>query len=77
VAWNDVPAPSRVQLLVDKDGFVASAVLVESGDYAADHCPPADQTALELARTLRFMPAEKLMFGEIIFNWRTVPANAP
>jgi TonB family protein len=72
VAWSDVLPPSRLQLLVDTDGHVLSAVLLDtSGDDAAD------QTALELARTLRFMPAEKLMFGQIIFNWHTVAATAP
>jgi TonB family protein len=75
LAVNDVIAPSRVQLLVDTDGTVASAVLLESSGYDA-----ADQQALELARTLRFAPADRLMFGEIDFNWHTVPVtttNAP
>lgn len=75
LAVNDVLEPSRVQLLVDADGNVASTVLLDgSGNN------DADQLALKLARTLRFAPAEKLMFGEIIFAWRTVPAattNAP
>ncbi|HEY5344772.1 MAG TPA: TonB family protein [Verrucomicrobiae bacterium] len=69
---NDVIAPSRVQLLVDKSGNIASAVLLETSGYEA-----ADQQALELARTLQFMPADKLMFGEIIFNWHTVPVSTP
>ena len=69
---NDVIAPSRVQLLVDKNGDVVSVVLLETSGY-----DPADQTALALARSLRFVPAEKLMFGEIIFNWQTVPTSAP
>jgi len=47
-------------------------VLLETSGYDA-----ADQQALELARTLQFVPADKLMFGEIIFNWHTVPLNAP
>ena len=75
LAVNDVIAPSRVQLLVDKDGTVASDVLLESSGYDA-----ADQQALELARTLRFAPADRLMFGEIDFHWHTVPlatTNAP
>jgi hypothetical protein len=75
---NDVIAPSRVQLLVSPDGDVVSAVLVDDGEYAAtDHYAPADQTALALTRTLRFAPADQLAFGEIIFNWHTVPTNAP
>ncbi len=64
--------PSRAQLLVDKGGEVVSTVLLDtSGDN------PADQTALALARTLRFAPADRLMFGEIIFHWHTVPTNVP
>jgi hypothetical protein len=78
---NDVIAPSRVQLLINRDGTVASAVLLETTGYAAaDHCAPADQQALDLARTLRFAPADRLMFGEIDFDWHTVPlttTNAP
>jgi TonB family protein len=70
--FNDVIAPSRVQLLVDKTGEVVSAVLLEtSGDTTAD------QQALALARKLQFAPADKLMFGEIIFNWQTVPLVSP
>jgi TonB family protein len=72
LAVNDVIAPSRVQLLVDKNGDVVSVVLLETSGY-----DPADQTALALARSLRFVPAEKLMFGEILFNWQTVPTSAP
>ena len=72
LAVNDVIAPSRVQLLVDKSGNVASAVLLETSGY-----DDADQQALKLARTLQFVPADKLTFGEIIFNWHTVPVSAP
>ena len=72
LAVNDVIAPSRVQLLVDKSGNVTSAVLLETSGYN-----DADQKALELARTLQFVPADKLTFGEIIFNWHTVPVSAP
>jgi hypothetical protein len=69
---NDVIEPSRAQLLVDKNGEVVSTVLLDtSGDNNAD------QTAVALARTLRFAPADRLMFGEIIFHWHTVPTNAP
>jgi TonB family protein len=71
-AVNDVLAPSRVQLLVSPDGNIVSAVLLEASGLDA-----ADQSALALARTLRFAPADKLAFGEIIFTWHTVPATAP
>lgn len=70
--WNDVLAPSKVQALVDTAGNVASAVLLDSSTLN-----DADQRALQLTRNLRFAPAPSLMFGEIIFNWRTVPTNAP
>jgi TonB family protein len=69
---NDVIAPSRVQVLVDTAGNVASAILLEPSLNN-----DADQQALQLARSLRFAPASRLMFGEIIFNWHTVPTNAP
>ena len=65
-------APSKVQALVNTDGNVASAVLLESSSLA-----DADQRALQLVRNLRFAPASRLMFGEIIFTWHTVPTNAP
>jgi TonB family protein len=68
---NDVVAPSKVQALVDTAGNVASAVVIEPN---AD--TDADQRALQLARRLRFAPAPHLTFGDITFNWHTVPANA-
>jgi len=75
---NDVIAPSVVQVLVDTAGNVASAVLLPDNSIeAAAHYNPADQLALQLARVLRFAPAPRLMFGEIIFNWHTVLTNAP
>jgi TonB family protein len=71
-AVNDVLAPSRVQLLVAPDGNVVSAVLLESSGLDA-----TDQSALTLARTLRFAPANQVAFGEILFTWHTVPVTAP
>lgn len=69
---NDVLAPSRVQALVDADGnLVSTALLATSGNDAAD------QLALKLARTVRFMPAADLQFGELIFHWHIIPAPAP
>jgi TonB family protein len=70
--WNDVIAPSKVQALVDTAGNVASAVVLESSGLN-----DADQRALQLTRNLRFTPAPRLMFGEIIFTWHTMPTNAP
>ena len=75
---NDVIAPSKVQALVDTAGNVASTVLLPDNSIeAAAHYDVADQRALQFARNLRFAPAPKLMFGEIVFNWHTVPTNAP
>lgn len=68
---NDVIPPNRVQVLVDGPGNVISAVLLESSGFG-----PADQQALQLARTARFAPASHLTVGQIIFNWRTVPLPA-
>ena len=72
LAYNDVIKPSCVQVLVDANGNVVSVVLIGSSEYAT-----ADQTALSLARTARFAPAAGLMLGELIFTWRTLPANTP
>ena len=79
LAVNDVIAPSRVQLLVGTDGRVISAILLASEDplVAGSDYEPAGQQALALARALRFAPADKLMFGEIIFTWHTAPAGQP
>jgi TonB family protein len=65
---NDVIAPTTVQALVDTAGNVASTVVLESSGNGA-----ADQRALQVARNLRFAPAPRLTFGEIIFTWHTVP----
>lgn len=70
--YNDVLPPSKVQLLVGDNGSVISVVTLESSGY-----DKADQTALELSRTARFAPAPGLTLGEFIFNWHTVPTNAP
>jgi len=69
--YPDVIAPSKVQALVDTAGNVASVVLLESSAYNS-----ADQQALQLAGKLRFAPAAQVMFGEITFNWHTVPMTA-
>jgi hypothetical protein len=73
--YNDVIAPSIVQVLVDAAGDVVSAVLLpsENSFEAAGRLDIADQHALELARAARFAPAPRLTVGKIIFNWHTVP----
>jgi hypothetical protein len=76
--YNDVIAPSIVQVLVDAAGNVVSAVLLpsENSFEAASRLDIADERALELARAARFAPAPRLTVGKIIFNWHTVPLPA-
>jgi TonB family protein len=66
--YNDVIAPSTVQVLVDAAGDVVSTVLLESSGFK-----DADDEALELARAARFAPSSRMTFGKLIFNWRTIP----
>jgi len=67
---TDVLAAGTVQALVDTAGNVASAVVLQTtGDINAD------QLALQLTQTLRFVPAPKLTFGTLTLSWRTVPTN--
>jgi hypothetical protein len=72
---NNVIPPSKIQVLVDTTGNVISAILLPltDGVEAEDQYAPADQKALQIARGLHFTPAKRLMFGEIILNWHTVP----
>jgi len=76
--YDNVIPPSKVQVLVDTTGNVISAILLPLADNmeAADRYDAADQEALEIARGLRFIPAKQLAFGEIIFQWHTIPAPA-
>ena len=77
--YADVIYPSRVQVLVDADGDVVSAVLLPPDNPGDAHDAAADQHALELARAARFEPAPRLTVGRLIFNWHTVPpaTNSP
>lgn len=68
---SDVLPPVKVQALVDAAGKVVSVVLLE-----ASGLEQADTNALAFARTARFAPADRLTFGELIFNWHTVPEPA-
>src|SRR5882724_1446535 len=76
--YPDVIAPSRVQVLVDADGNVVSAVLLPSNNSLKNQTgyDDANKRALELARDARFAPAPHLTIGRMIFNWRTVPPDA-
>lgn len=69
---GDILKPGRVQVLVDESGSVTSTVLLESSENET-----ADRKALEIARATRFQPARGTVFGEMTFNWHTVPTNAP
>jgi hypothetical protein len=75
--YANVIAPSKVQVLVNAAGDVVSTVLLppDNGFTAADYFADADQRALELARAARFAPAPRVTFGQLIFNWHTVPPN--
>jgi len=82
LAYNDVLPPSRVQVQVDAAGFVASLVPLppENAVEAKERAEAGETNALRIARQLRFAPAAQAAFGEIIFNWHTVPppaANLP
>jgi TonB family protein len=69
--YNDVIAPSKVQVLVNAAGDVVSIVLLESSGYK-----DADDKSLELARAARFAPSSKITLGKLIFNWHTIPLAA-
>ncbi|HEV2693503.1 MAG TPA: hypothetical protein VG347_11455 [Verrucomicrobiae bacterium] len=80
--WNDVIAPSKVQVLVDRTGTVTSAVLLPADNAieAAGRSLKGDTNAVALALGLKFAPATQLMLGEITFYWHTTPlssTNAP
>ena len=80
--WNDVIAPSTVQVTVNESGNVISAVLLLSDNAieAAGRSPKGDTNAVALALGLKFAPAAQVAFGEITFYWHTTPlpdTNAP
>ena len=77
--FADILPPSRVQVLVDGAGRVASLVLLppENVLEARERANVGDTNALRFARGLRFAPGPDATVGELQFNWRTVPARAP
>ena len=80
--WPDVIAPSKVQVTVDPNGTVISAVLLPADNAleAAGRSVKGDTNAVALALNLKFAPAEQLALGEITFYWHTTPVsdtNAP
>ncbi len=78
-AHTDLLTNSVILLTVDRDGRPASAnLIVRSG------LPSADQWAIDQARTARFsrlpeatrqagVPAGQLAWGNLVFEWHTVP----
>lgn len=76
--WNDVLAPSRVQVLVSPAGDVLSAVPLPSDNplEAAGRSPKGDTNAIALASSLKFARAARLELGEITFHWQTVPPSS-
>lgn len=80
---NDVLAASEVRVIVDADGRVVSATLQAGFLPNKPDQSKADQEALELARSAQFVPirpASGLMFGRMVFQWRTIaprPTETP
>ncbi len=70
-AWphTELLAPTAVQVLVNSEGMVLSARLLQSSGLAI-----ADRLALELARGSQFQPAadNRMTFGNLLFNWKTL-----
>jgi TonB family protein len=68
---------STVEVLVNRNGAVLAATLLTSSGLEA-----ADQSALQLARTAKFVPVDpaaggaRLTWGRLIFFWQTRPPGA-
>jgi TonB family protein len=72
---TDAVRPTVVQSLVDADGVVLSARVLESSGSK-----PIDTSAMELARKARFAPLpaeqrEAISIGKITFEWQTLDAS--
>ena len=71
-AWahTELLSNSIAQVAVDQRGIVLSARLLSRSGYAR-----ADINALEVARNLQFIPSNKsaITWGQVIFDWQTVP----
>ena len=71
-AQADFLTNSVIHITVDSQGFPVSLVLLRPGSGNGE----ADQTALALARQIRFEPDaahRDLLWGELIFEWQTIP----
>jgi TonB family protein len=80
IVHTNILSNSVVQLLVDRAGTPFSVTLLASSGYKE-----ADSNAMDLARRARFeplddgrgqkSPLEGLTWGEVVFQWHTVPAS--
>ena len=80
--FNDIIAPSKVQVTVDRIGNVISAVLLPADNAieVTGRSSKGDTNAVALALGLKFAPAAQLALGEVTFYWHTLPltsTNAP
>lgn len=77
IAHTDILSNTVIQMSVNAAGHAASVVVL-----AGSGSKPADQRALELARTARFKPvraaagAEAWTWGRMIFQWHTTEMPA-
>jgi hypothetical protein len=84
---SDLLTNSEVRVVVDRDGYVNSAVLLSRSGL-----PEADDSAYKLAKSARFQPLRKTRPGEspaadnafesgtLVFQWHTIPeptTNSP
>lgn len=77
LSLNEIPAPSRVQALVDATGTVVSAVLLPPPlTEATSRNSIADARALALTLQHRFTPGKELTLGEFTYHWQTIPETA-
>jgi hypothetical protein len=80
---SDLLSNTVVQLVVDANGYPFSSVLwAGSGSQEADllaltNFSRAVRFAPLEAAALRTIPADKMISGRLIFEWQTVPSNAP
>jgi hypothetical protein len=81
-AHTEILSNSVVQLVVDREGVPVSAALIASSGFQE-----ADEDAVRQARATRFDPLDRvveanrplsgLAWGELVFEWHTVPATNP
>ena len=78
LAFDDIIAPSKVQVTVDQIGNVIDAVLLPADNAieTAGRSPKGDTNAVVLARGLKFAPAAQLMLGEVTFYWHITPLTS-